>query len=167
MAKYNSLDCQVLLSENDFELRSYQDFFIIEYENEKDPNISLGFRTLFKYISSDNKENEKISMTTPVLTKSKSQVKKIAFVALDKDLNKIPNPNDPNLKIKLVKANLFATIKYSGYSSKDKEAVMIDKLKTWIALKNYDILSDFMYATYNAFFKPFFRRNEIWVMVSK
>lgn len=167
MAKYNTLNYKVFFKDGDFELRKYADFFIVEYESKDDPNIEKGFSSLFRYISSDNEKDEKISMTTPVLTNKHEGFKKIAFVALDKNRDSIPNPNNPNINIEKVDSSLFATVKYGGYSNKDKESLMKDKLKTWIKSQNCQVNSDFMYATYNAPFKPFNRRNEIWVKVIK
>ena len=144
-----------------------KNFFIVEYENVDDPNTDKGFTSVFRYISNDNQAKAKISMTTPVLTNKSESVKKIAFVALDKDKESIPKPNNPNISIKTVIASLFATLKYGGYSNQDKESLMKDNLKAWVVKQNYKLLSDFMYATYNAPFKPFLRRNEVWVKVSK
>ena len=67
MSKYETLDYEVVIKENEYEIRKYLNFYIVEYENANDPDINNGFRSLFNYISSDNKENEKISMTTPVI----------------------------------------------------------------------------------------------------
>lgn len=144
MAKYNTLDYKVLLKDKDFELRSYQDFFIVEYENTADPNIEKGFSSLFRYISNDNQKAEKISMTTPVFLNKSKGIKKIAFVALEKDRKEIPNPNNPNINIEKVESSLYATIKYGGYSNNDKEVQMQKKLKTWIKSQNYQLLSDFI-----------------------
>ena len=46
------LDKEFLSAE---EIRLYDDFFIVEYENQNDPDINYGFGTLFKYISKDIK----------------------------------------------------------------------------------------------------------------
>lgn len=77
MAKYNTLDYTVILSEGDFEIREYKNFFIVEYENVDDPNTDKGFTSLFRYISNDNQAKAKISMTTPVLTNKSESVKKL------------------------------------------------------------------------------------------
>ncbi|HZJ86200.1 MAG TPA: heme-binding protein [Erysipelotrichaceae bacterium] len=77
MAKYNTLDYTVILSEGDFEIREYKNFFIVEYENVDDPNTDKGFTSLFRYISNDNQAKAKISMTTPGLTNKSESVKKL------------------------------------------------------------------------------------------
>ena len=73
-----------LEKENSFELRKYGQFYIVEYDNRADPDVDRGFRTLFKYISSENKDNEKISMTVPVIQEETDENRKMAFVVPEK-----------------------------------------------------------------------------------
>lgn len=84
MSKYETPDYEVIEKEDDFELRRYDDFYIVEYNNETDPDINRGFKTLFNYISSENKENEKMSMTVPVIQEKTETNKKMAFVVPEK-----------------------------------------------------------------------------------
>ncbi|MDY0143087.1 MAG: heme-binding protein [Bacteroidales bacterium] len=168
MSKSETLDYDVLIKEDEFEIRKYLDFFIVEYENENDPDIMNGFGSLFKYISSDNKENEKISMTTPVIQEVTKEKKKMAFVVPGKFGENIPEPNNKNLKVKKFDEGLFGAIQYSGFSNKSKELKMKKKLEDWILEKGYISQSNYMLAFYNApFVPPMLRRNEIWVRIIK
>lgn len=168
MSKYETLDYDVLIKEDKYEIRKYVDFFIVEYENPIDPEINNGFRSLFKYISNDNKENKKISMTTPVIQEVTKENKKMAFVVPSKFEEDIPEPNSPNLNAKKFDEGLFAAIQYSGLSNESKELKMKKKLETWILEKAYQIQSNYMLAFYNApFTLPMLRRNEIWVRIIK
>lgn len=168
MSKYESPDYEVLLKEDEYEIRKYVDFFIVEYENDMDPEINKGFGTLFNYISSDNKDSEKISMTTPVIQQMNKEVKKMAFVVPGKFGQQIPEPNNPNLKVKKFDEGLFGVIRYSGFSNDTKELKMKNKLESWILEKGYKIESDYMLAFYNApFTPPMMRRNEIWLRINK
>ena len=38
MSKYERPEYEVILSEDPFELREYKDFYIVEYDNEGDPD---------------------------------------------------------------------------------------------------------------------------------
>ncbi len=166
MSKYETPDYDVVIKEDDFEIRKYADFFVVEYENDQE-NTS-GFQTLFSYISSDNKENEKISMTVPVIQDVLKENKKMAFVVPGKYADQVPQPNNPNLKVKKFKAGLFGVIEYSGFSNSSKELKMTKKLEGWIREHNYKKDSNYMRASYNPpFVPPMFRRNEIWVRVVK
>lgn len=165
MGKYETPDYEVLVKEDEYEIRRYKGFFIVEHENKKD-NTS-GFQFLFNYISSDNKENQKMSMTVPVIQQSREGSKKMAFVVPEEFNENIPEPNNPNLKVKKFNEGLFAVIRYSGLSNKSKELKMSKKLEEWISEKDYKKQSDYMLASYNSpFTLPMLKRNEIWVEVS-
>ena len=145
MSKYETLDYEVVIKENEYEIRKYLNFYIVEYENANDPDINNGFRSLFNYISSDNKENEKISMTTPVIQEVAEENKKIAFVVPEKFGENVPEPNNQNIKVKKFDEGLFGAIQYSGFSNKSKELEMTKKLEEWILEKHYEKQSNYMF----------------------
>lgn len=168
MGKYETPEYKVVEKDDVFELREYKDFFIVEYDNDHDPNISRGFGSLFSYISSDNKANEKIAMTIPVIEEMTADKMKMAFVVPSKFGDQIPEPNSPNLSIQKFEHGLFAVIRYGGLSNKRKEIAFQRKLALWIEEGHYRADSNYMLAFYNApFVPPFLRRNEIMVRVSK
>lgn len=168
LSKHETPDYEVLVKDDAFEIRKYVNFSIVEYENASDPEIKKGFRSLFKYISNDNKEKEKISMTVPVIQEETKEMKKMAFVVPGQFSGKVPEPMNPNLKIKPFEEGLLATIRYSGLSNETKELKMKKKLELWILEKGYKKESNYMLASYNApLTLPIFKRNEIWVRVTK
>ncbi|NLC66460.1 MAG: heme-binding protein [Clostridium sp.] len=168
MSKYETLNYDVFLKEEAYEIRNYTDFLIVEYENASDPKIKDGFGSLFKYISSDNKDNKKISMTTPVIQEVNKDMKKMAFVAPREFAEHIPEPNNSNLKVKDFEQGLFGVIRYSGLSNKSKETKMKKRLEVWVKKKGYQRQSNYMLAFYNPpFVLPMLRRNEIWVRITK
>lgn len=168
MGKYETPEYEILLKEDDFEIRKYLDFFIVEYENTADPKMDDGFGSLFKYISSDNKENEKISMTVPVISQEQDKQSTMAFVVPSKFGDKIPEPNNPNIYVKKFEEGLFGTIRYSGTSKDSKQAKMRDKLGEWILDQGYQNESNYMKASYDGpYVLPMMRRNEVWVRISK
>ncbi len=166
MSKYETPDYAVIISEAEFEIREYTDFYIVEYDNDQDPRINQGFGTLFSYISDNNKVKQKLSMTVPVIEEISGDKKKMAFVISAKYRDNVPEPNDNNLKIKKFNEGKFAVIKYSGFSNEKTEEIMKTKLSAWLMQKGYIIDSNYMLAFYNApFTLPMFRRNEIMVRV--
>lgn len=168
MTKYESPQYEVLLTEDEFEIRKYNDFFIVEYQNANDPAIKSGFGSLFKYISNDNQENEKISMTVPVIQKKTDQQKTMAFIVPSKFGRQIPQPNNPNLYVKKFEEGIFGTIRYSGLSKEGKQSKMKNKLEEWLLSKGYEVASDFIKASYDdPLTLPMLRRNEIWVRINK
>lgn len=168
MSKYESPEYHVLTKEDECELRRYTDFYVVEYENSKDPELNKGFGTLFKYISSDNKMDEKIPMTVPVIQNKSKETKKMAFVVPEKYRDHIPDPNSPNLTVRRFEEGLFAAVCYSGRTREGKELRMMNKLTHWLEGKGYQTNSDFMVAVYNGpFTLPTARRNEVWVRVTE
>jgi len=48
MSHYESPEYEIKSKEDNYEIREYKDFYIVEYENPNDPDLSYGFGTLFK-----------------------------------------------------------------------------------------------------------------------
>ena len=98
-------DYIVLKKESDIEIRQYKNFLTasIEMEGDRKEAIGKGFRSLFKYISGENKNRESISMTIPVMQKSLGNNKwNVSFVVPKKfDLKNVPQPDNANIQIKI------------------------------------------------------------------
>lgn len=166
MGKYETLEYELITKEKAFELRKYDDFYIVEYDNQADPNIDKGFKTLFNYISSENKENEKISMTTPVIQEKSEANKKMAFVVPKEYFGRVPEPTNTHLTVERFKKGVFAAVRFSGKRNESKEARMKMALDEWITEKGLEKKSAFMTASYSGpFTLPFLRKNEVWVRV--
>lgn len=166
MGLYETPEYEVVMKEEPFEIRRYADFLMVEYENEEDPFSSNGFGTLFRYISNDNEEKQKISMTIPVIEEMVDDGRKMAFVVPKKHWEHTPKPNDPHLTIKSFDSGTFAVIRYSGLSNRQKEKDYLERLVEWVDQKGYRRVSNAMLAFYNSpFALPMVRRNEIMVKV--
>jgi len=166
MSVYETPDYEVKLKESSFEIRQYSDFLMVEYDNEEDPLSNNGFGTLFRYISNDNEEKQRISMTIPVIEEMTENKRKMAFVVSKKHWEHTPKPNDPNLSIKSFDSGSFAVIRYSGLSNRQKEQKNWERLVEWVDQKGYRRVSNAMLAFYNSpFALPMVRRNEIMVKV--
>ena len=166
MSKYERPEYEVVLSEEPFELRKYKDFYIVEYDNENDPDIDNGFGTLFRYISKGNKQQKKISMTVPVIQELAGEQMKMAFVVPKEQWENIPEPTSPWLSVKKFDSGLFAVIQYGGTSNDSKEHEMIEKLAQWLDAKHYKPVSNYKLAFFNApFTLPLLRHNEIMVRI--
>ncbi len=149
-----------VVQKNDiYEIRYYSDRLIVQVANKGDNN---SFRKLFKYISGENKNSEKIAMTVPV-TQTKKDGKMLMQFYLPSKFNKetTPVPTNPELEIITIPEGFFAVIKFSGRSS-DRNFEKHNKiLKQKLSEDNISIKGDAIRATYNSpFTLPPLRRNE-------
>ncbi|GAB6107831.1 SOUL family heme-binding protein [Fusibacter bizertensis] len=168
MGKYESPSYKVLTKDGIYEVREYDDFYVVEYDNEFDPEINQGFGTLFNYISSGNEDKMKIAMTVPVFEEVTGDKKKMAFVVPGNFGENIPKPNNSHLSVKKFDQGLFATVTYSGFSNNAKEEKMKLLLENWLKSKGYTGQSNYILALYNPpFVPPMFRKNEIIIRIKK
>ena len=149
-----------VVQKNDiYEIRYYSDRLIVQVANKVDNN---SFRKLFKYISGENKNSEKIAMTIPVTqTKNNNQMFMQFYIPSKFNRETTPLPNNPELEITTIPEGYFAVIKFSGRSS-DKNFDKHNKiLKQKLLEDNISIKGFAIRATYNSpFTLPPLRRNE-------
>ncbi len=172
----------VILQDGDFEIRLYQPMLIAEtvinanYANSG----SIGFNRLAGYIFGNNRQQEKIAMTTPVYREAQGE--KIAMTAPvlqekvadewrvafvmppEYSLNNLPEPLDPLISIKSVAAKKVAVIRYSGSLSEEMINEKAQQLNEWLLQKPYKILSTARSAAYDPPWTiPALRRNEVHI----
>jgi effector-binding domain-containing protein len=179
-AKYN-----VLREEDGFELREYEPHILAEttVDGEFEDAGNEAFGRLFKYISGNNKQQQKVAMTSPVGQEPSSQkIEMTSPVGQRKQdgkwvvsfmmpasltLETIPEPKDPNVSIREVPARLIAAVRYSGFWSEKSYRRNLSKLQDWIANNRLTPIGEPIWARYNPPFMPWFlRRNEILVPVA-
>jgi effector-binding domain-containing protein len=179
-AKYS-----VLRKDDGFELRKYESHTLAETEvdGEFEEAGNEAFGRLFKYISGNNKQQQKVAMTSPVGQEPSSQkIEMTAPVGQQKQdgkwvvsfmmpasftLETTPEPNDPSVVIREVPAHRIAAVRYSGFWSEENYRRNLEKLQDWIASNRLTPLGEPIWARYNAPFMPWFlRRNEILVPVA-
>jgi effector-binding domain-containing protein len=179
-AKYN-----VLREEDGFEIREYEPHILAEtvVEGDFEEAGNEAFRRLFKYISGNNKQQQKVPMTAPVGQELSSQkIEMTAPVGQQKQDGKwvvsfmlpatfrietTPEPKDPKVSIREVPSRCVATVRYSGFWSEKSYRRNLAKLQEWIAKNCLEPVGEPIWARYNPPFMPWFlRRNEILVPVS-
>ena len=133
------------------------------------------FRKLFKYISGENDLSQKIPMTAPVTMTFKSvsdskigpdsEVSYEMGFFVPKDFNaKTPNPTGENMYVKSESELIVAVSRFSGYAKFNDSLTHRDLIIESLGsdATNYDT-RNFIAAGYDAPFKPFNRRNEVWL----
>jgi len=145
------------------EIREYKNMVLATIStNEESQNNN--FRTLFKFISGGNEQEQEISMTTPVFRQNINNKQSMSFVMPDSFAKgSTPKPNNKNIKIELLKNTKFIVIRFSGRSV-DKNFNKYQKILE-SAIKENGLNADLenqINAYYNApWTLPFFKRNEV------
>lgn len=144
-----------------------------EADHYKSDYQSKMFYRLFNYISGENQNHEKISMTSPVTVaynsndtiKPTSQVKMTMgfFVPVEKQ-GGTPVPTSSDTFLREEPEMTVAVIKFGGYPTTDDYLKQRDLLIKALGeeAKNYDTVN-MMTAGYDPPFKPINRTNEVWL----
>jgi hypothetical protein len=176
---------EVVGSTLDFELRQYPAYAVVETATDGDPDAarSAAFERLFKYISGNNRAQQKIEMTIPVVVQPAGEKIEMTASVVTRpaeasgtlmqfvlpsrfDASTAPEPIDPEIRIRDVAAQSIAARRYSGRPSesnyRENEAKLLASLKD-AGLVPTDVPR---FAVYNPPFTPWFlRRNEVLVPV--
>ena len=188
---YEELRYRTVEQNEAFELRDYEPYLVAEVRvNGRFDNVgNRAFKILFDYISGNNVNKQKISMTTPVT--QQPNTRKGETIAMttpvlqapedtDSDysfsfvmpseytLETIPTPIDPRIKIKALPGRLLAVRRYSGSWSernyRKHEGILMDAIRG----QGFKAEGNPIYARYNSPFSLWFlRRNEVMVEVSR
>lgn len=174
----------VLKKDGVFEIRDYAPHFLAEtiVEGDLESAGNTAFRTLFNYISGNNRSQGKVAMTAPVSQEPAGE--KIRMTAPVEQqsvrgkwavsftmpatltLETLPEPLDPNITLRMVPARRMAAVRYSGTWSKENYHRHLAKLQTWLQTQDITTAGEPVWARYNPPFTPWFlRRNEILIPV--
>ena len=165
-----SLDSQknytVIKKVENIEIRQYESAIYASYtpKNEKERNNS--FRKVAGFIFGDNTNNEKISMTSPVVIKMHNDYEMAFLMPKKYSLANLPKPGNKEIRVYKEPGNLKACIRYSGYTNNSIENKKINELKKVLLKYKYNHKNDFEVLVYNSPFDFLNRRNEITVTVN-
>lgn len=166
MGKYESPKYEIVMTNNNFELRKYAPFYTTSVI-EKSLKGYQGFGLLFGYISGENDKQQKMSMTVPVINQFEENHMTMEFVIPSKVAETlIPDPINSQIKIKYYPEMISAVISFSGTTSQRRVEEKKELLNQWIKERNFEVIGKYCVARYNPPFSlPFLRRNEILVEV--
>lgn len=163
----------VIRSDGRIELRDYLGFIVAETEVSGDFDAAgrTGFRRVAGYIFGGNKKpdgsSEKIAMTAPVTLEPKGDQWRLHFVMPEGyQMDSLPRPVDPNVRLREVPAHKVAAIRFSGFTTDTSIRENTESLRAWIAKEQLAEVSPPQVARYNdPFTLPWNRRNEIIIEV--
>lgn len=168
-AKTEDQKYRVVQSEAGFEIRFYPSATLATVYTSAKSYRELsgpGFRKLAGYIFGDNSTDTKISMTSPVHMNINNSQSSMSFVMPSSyTAEKLPEPDDKDVKIEKTPDEYVAAIKFGGYASDEDIVNYSGKLKKLLEEKGISYYGNFRYLGYDPPFKPFGRRNEIIVSV--
>jgi hypothetical protein len=176
----------VIEKDGDYELRQYEPFIVAEtlVVGEFSDVGNVGFRRLYKYISGQNRKKasismtapvtqeaseEKISMTAPVRQENRAGKWRITFMMPSQyDMETLPEPIDPTVKLKQESGGLVAAMRYSGRWSQKRYMEREGLLFEWIEKRGLEPAGEPIFARYNPPFMPWFlRRNEVLIPLKR
>ena len=175
---------QVVKKDGRFEIRDYASHILAEtiVEGDIEEAGNKAFRRLFRYISGDNRSQDKVAMTAPVSQVPRGE--KIAMTApvgqqsvqgrwavsfmmpASYTLETLPVPEDPQVSLRQVPARRLAAVRYSGFWSEKNYLRYRQELESWVHDEGLTIVGEPVWARYNPPFTLWFlRRNEILIPV--
>ena len=168
-----------------FEIREYAPYLVAEVTvpGPAEEAGNQGFRILAAYIFGKNRGERKISMTAPVAqAPAPSRIEMTAPVTQaaasdgyvvqfsmpsEYTLETLPEPLDPQVKLKEVSGGRVAVIRYSGTWTERNYKEHLEKLQRGVEAAGLRTTGSPIYSRYNAPFVPWFmRRNEIWLKLA-
>ena len=185
MSNVEKPDYKVIQSEQNIEIRQYEPMIIaeVEIDGKRKDAIRDGFRLLADYIFGNNtvaqnismkapvqqKENQKIAMTTPVQQQLEGNSWQISFVMPSKySMDSLPVPNNNRVRLKKILTKKFVVIEFSGTNSNENVTEHEDQLMSYIEANQIKIIGSPKYAFYNApWTLPFLRRNEVMIEINQ
>ena len=183
---YDEPAYRVIKTYSGFELRQYDAYVVAETQvaGVFDDVGSQAFRRLFRYISTEERPQGKIAMTTPVIQQPITADEKtgddasapadtgtnyrFAFVMpAEYALNDLPKPDNVTIQLSSIPARLMAARRYSGTWSEKRYRKNQQELLEALQAAGLKTLGAPIFARYNAPFSLWFlRRNEVLIEVA-
>ena len=164
-----SLAFDVLETHDDVEIRQYAPHLLatVRVDGQFDEAGSQAFRPLFNYISGDNRSDEKIAMTAPVLQQPDERQGSwlISFVmpsGFDKD--SLPVPTSEIVQVSEQPTMRMAALEYRGGWSQSRYDEHELLLRSALSAMTLTACGDPRWARHDPPFMPWFlRKNEILI----
>lgn len=176
---------KVVVHDGDFDVRDYPALVVAEVTVSGDQKqaASRGFRLLAGYIFGGNRTRQSIAMTAPVAQAPAGQtIAMTAPVTQTQDagqwvvrftmpsrysLEALPEPNDPQVKLRLMPASRLAVLRFSGLAGADTVQARTADLKKRLSARQLRATGPASLAQYNPPWTPWFmRRNEVMIPVA-
>lgn len=149
-----------------FEIRNYEASLFTSVRipsNEYKKVSSTGFSILANYIFGNNKEKQKIAMTSPVAMTLEDTVTMMFMVPKEMNRDNLPQPNNSDIKFVEEPAKTVAVIRFGGWADDTKINKYKQQLIAALDEKGINHTNKFYFLGYNPPYEILNRRNEIMV----
>jgi hypothetical protein len=161
----------VSLREGACEVRDYQAAIAAEVSVTGDQKSAArkGFRLLAGYIFGGNRRRQSIAMTAPVTQTRTDGAWVVRFTMPDAySLETLPEPNDPNVKLRAVGPARFAVARFSGLANETTVENKTAELVGFTEAHHLRAIGSASLAQYNPPWTLWFmRRNEVMIEVQR
>ncbi|MFA5920194.1 MAG: heme-binding protein [Methylococcaceae bacterium] len=173
---------QVLNDYGHIQIRHYPALVVAQTEVNADykNSSSQGFQRLAGYIFGNNKKQQQMTMTAPVIQEQEAETMAMTAPVIQQksgpvwlmafvlpqgySLHTAPEPLDSAVVIKTIPDKKVAVIQYSGSLSEQSIEKKSEELTNWLTKQNYKAISPSRSAAYDPpWTLPFLRRNEIHI----
>lgn len=153
---------KVLTKDQQIEIREYRDILLASTKTDPNNYYDSGFNKVFQYISGQNEENTKISMTSPVVTYQEGESLITGFYVPSKyDQTTVPKPTG-DVFINTIKPSIYVVITFYGAWTKEHYDKHHNQLLQYIEQHTLTITSNPYIMRYSAPYVPDHqKRNEI------
>jgi len=173
---------QVLNNYGHIQIRHYPALVVAQTEINTDykNSSSQGFQRLAGYIFGNNKKQQKMTMTAPVIQEQQAETMTMTAPVIQQKSGSVwlmafvlpqgysvataPVPLEPTVLIKEIPDKKVAVIRYSGSLSEQGIEGKSEELQNWLTIKGYQAISPSRSAAYDPpWTLPFLRRNEVHI----
>ena len=162
---------KTVIQEGAFEIRDYPPLVVAEVTVSGDQKeaATKGFRLLAGYIFGGNKSRQSIAMTAPVTQIQNANAWVVRFtMPKGYSLDTLPQPNDPQVKLRALPASRFAVLQFSGLAGTDDVSAKTAELQNRITKYKLRPTGPASLAQYNPPWTLWFmRRNEVMIEVAR
>lgn len=163
-----TIQYKVLHKDHSIELREYSEILLASTKTNPNNYNESGFNRIFNYISGQNEANQKISMTSPVVTYQEGEQLVTGFyVPSQYDKTTVPKPQG-DVFINTIEPSIYVVITFYGAWNKHNYDQHHLELLNYINQHSYQIKSSPFIMRYNAPYIPDHqKRNEIAYQINK
>jgi hypothetical protein len=157
-----TIQYKVLHKKDAIEIREYGDILLASTKTDPNNYYDSGFNRVFQYISGQNEANQKISMTSPVVTYQEGESLVTGFyVPSQYDHNTVPKPTG-DVYINNIEPSIYVVVTFYGAWTKENYDRYHKELLEYIQSHQYQVRTNPFIMRYNAPYIPdHMKRNEI------